>query len=132
MVLVAAAYFAAFMLRVNFQLTSTTANSLLHSLPMVEAIAVAALFVTRTYRGMWRYSAGADALRFAQGAALSALSIYAAAAIVSIDYDLAVGFIFALLLFTLLGLSRFSFHCFHRLLCALGPPSARVLVGKCK
>jgi UDP-GlcNAc:undecaprenyl-phosphate/decaprenyl-phosphate GlcNAc-1-phosphate transferase len=128
MMLIAAAYFGAFMLRMNFELSPATVNSLLHNLPAVEAIAIAAFFVARVYRGMWRYTAGVDSLRFAQAAALSALLVYAAAAVIPIEYDLAAGLIFGLLLFTLLGLSRVSFLFFHLLVRKLGPASARVLV----
>jgi UDP-GlcNAc:undecaprenyl-phosphate/decaprenyl-phosphate GlcNAc-1-phosphate transferase len=128
MVLVAAAYFGAFMLRLNFQLTSTVVSSLLHSLPIVVSTAVAALFVTRIYRGIWRYTAGADALRFAEAAVLSAVLVFVAAAVLPINYDLGVGFIFGFLLFILLGVSRLSFHFIHCLVRTFGPHSSRVLV----
>jgi len=126
--LVAAAYFAAFVLRLDFQLSYPMVSSLLHSLPIVVAAAMMALIVTGTYRGIWRYTALTDALRFAEGATLSAILVLAASMVVPIRYDPAVAVIFAVLLFNLLGLTRLSFHFFHRLVETLAMFRPRVLV----
>jgi UDP-GlcNAc:undecaprenyl-phosphate/decaprenyl-phosphate GlcNAc-1-phosphate transferase len=128
LILISAAYFGAFMLRLNFRPNYPIVSSLLHSLPNVLAAAMAALLVTRTYRGMWRYTAILDALRFAEGAALSGILVLAATALVPIEYDLRTGLMFSLLLFNLLGLSRLSFCFLHRLLRTLATPGSRVLI----
>jgi len=126
--LVTAGYFGASMLRLNFQLTYSTVSSLLHGLPIVVGAAMAALFATGTYRGIWRYTAVADALRFAEGATLSGILVFAAALMVPIRYDPAVAVMFAVLLFNLLGLTRLSFHFFHRIVQTLATPRPRVLI----
>jgi UDP-GlcNAc:undecaprenyl-phosphate GlcNAc-1-phosphate transferase len=126
--LVAAGYFAACVLRTDFQISYPTADSLMHSLPIVVGATMMALIVTGVYRGIWRYTALTDALRFAEGAALSAILVFAASMIFPIRYDFAVAVIFALLLFNLLGLTRLSFHFFHTLVQTLATSRSRVLV----
>jgi UDP-GlcNAc:undecaprenyl-phosphate GlcNAc-1-phosphate transferase len=127
-ILIAAAYFGAYLIRLNFRLTYPWISSLLHSLPTVATAAVIALLITRTNRGMWRYTAIADALRFAKGAALSGVLVFLTSKLIPIEYDLAAGCLFSLLLFNLLGLSRLSFGLLHRLLSKLATPGSRVLI----
>jgi hypothetical protein len=92
------------------------------SFPIVEA-QFWPRFCNATLSRDVRYTAGADTLRFAEGAALSGLLVYAA--VVPIDYDLGAGVIFALLLFALLGLNRLSFNFFHQVVWTLDLPNAR-------
>ena len=119
--LITAAYFGAFMIKLNFHLTYPLVSSLLHSLPALASAAMLDCDYPQQ-SGNWRFTAIADALRFAKGAAASGILVFGASRVLPIEFDLATALMFSLLLFNLLGLSRLSFGFLHRLLCNLAPP----------
>jgi len=127
-IMVAAAYFGAFVLRHDFRLEGLPLHEMTHSLPIAIAASLAAFAATRVYRGIWRFTSIEDALRFAQASALSAIVVFLLARIVTNAFTISTAAIFAMLVFNLLGLSRASFQVMRWIARALGQSAPRVVV----
>ena len=108
--LIAAAYFAAFLIRLDFAILPWHGELLLRSLPWVLAATYPAFAITGVYRGMWRYTGLADAVRFANGAVAAGLCLLVISRFVPLGLSGSILVLFIILLFNLLAASRMSFR----------------------
>jgi len=67
LVLITAAYFGAWLIRLDFRIGDGLVMALLASAPWVIAATYAAFFALGIYRGIWRYAGFSDVIRFAMG-----------------------------------------------------------------
>ena len=126
--LIPAAYFGAFLLRLDFYIDDGRMMSLLHSLPAVMAVTYGAFLVAGIYRGIWRYASVSDVIRFANGAVLAGTLVVVASLVVPIALSGSVAALYVILLFNLLVASRMSFRALRRGVALLAAPHERVLI----
>ena len=110
--LVPVAYYSAYRLRFEGELLLTNYQLFLHSLPVVLASQLIALFVVGGYRGTWRHFGMMDAVVFAKGVILGTVlsMLVILFAYHFNDYSRSVFVIYAALLMLLLAGSRASFR----------------------
>jgi UDP-GlcNAc:undecaprenyl-phosphate/decaprenyl-phosphate GlcNAc-1-phosphate transferase len=128
LILITAAYFGAFLIRLDFKFDDRRVASLIVSLPWVIAATYAAFLVAGIYRGIWRYAGISDVIRFANGAALAGILIVIASVFVPINLSGSIAVLFVILLFNLLVASRLSFRALRKGVGLLALPNERVLV----
>ena len=126
--LIAAAYFGAFLIRLDFAIPPQLSDSLVRSLPWVLAATYPAFVVTGVYRGMWRYTGLADAVRFANGALMAGVCVLLLSLFVPLRFSGSTTLIFTILLFNLLVASRMSFRLLRKASSRLAIPITRVLI----
>ena len=126
--LIAAAYFAAFLIRLDFAISPWHGELLLRSLPWVLAATYPAFAITGVYRGMWRYTGLADAVRFANGAVAAGLCLLVVSRFVPLGLSGSILVLFIILLFNLLVASRMSFRLLRKASARLAVPATRVLI----
>lgn len=112
--LIAFAYYLAFVLRFDFHLEASQLQLYLASLPLVVIATYGAFFFSGIYRGVWRYTGLEDLLHLVKGvisgtlvAAVAVLFFYR-----FIGYSRVVFILYALLLFLGMAASRLSFRLF--------------------
>lgn len=127
-VLIAAAYFGAFLIRLDFQISPPLADALMKSLPWVLLATYPAFLVTGVYRGMWRYTGLADAVRFANGALAAGVSVLVVSWFVPLHLSGSTTLLLVILLFNLLVASRMSFRLLRKASAHLAVPITRVLI----
>jgi UDP-GlcNAc:undecaprenyl-phosphate/decaprenyl-phosphate GlcNAc-1-phosphate transferase len=126
--LIAAAYFGAFLIRLDFAIPPQLPDSLLRSLPWVLAATYPAFVVTGVYRGMWRYTGLADAVRFANGSLGAGVCVLLLSRFAPLRFTGSTTLIFTILLFNLLVASRMSFRLLRKASARLAIPITRVLI----
>ncbi|MBF6559003.1 MAG: hypothetical protein IVW56_01840 [Candidatus Binataceae bacterium] len=126
--LIPAAYFGAFLLRLDFFIDDGRMMSLLHSVPAVMAVTYVAFLVAGIYRGIWRYASVSDVIRFANGAVLAGTLVVVASLVVPIALSGSVAALYVILLFNLLVASRMSFRALRKGVALLAAPHERVLI----
>jgi UDP-GlcNAc:undecaprenyl-phosphate GlcNAc-1-phosphate transferase len=127
-VLIAAAYFGAFLIRMDFAVPPQLTGTLIRSLPWVFAATYPAFIITGVYRGMWRYTGLADAVRFANGALMASVGVLLLSLFVRLPFTGSTTLIFTMLLFNLLVASRMSFRLLRKASARLAIPITRVLI----
>ena len=128
LVLIAAAYFGAFLIRFDFTIPPRLSESLIRSLPWVIAATYPAFLMTGVYRGIWRYAGLADAVRFANGALASGVCVLVVAQITPVHLSGSTTLLFVILLFNLVVSSRMSFRLLRKASAHLAVPTTRVLI----
>lgn len=128
LMLVTAAYFGAFLMRLDFKIDDRRMTALLHSVPWVLLATYAAFMIVGIYRGMWRYASFSDVLRFANGAVLAGIFVVLLALWTPLSLSGSVAVLFVILLFNLLVASRLSFRALRRALAVLALPHERILI----
>jgi len=83
--LVMAAYFGAMSLRYDFSLRADQVGEMLIGLPWVILLSCGAFWIAGVYRGIWRHTGVADAVRFAAAASLGGMMVVVEAAILPIS-----------------------------------------------
>jgi UDP-GlcNAc:undecaprenyl-phosphate GlcNAc-1-phosphate transferase len=126
--LIAAAYCGAFLIRLDFAIPPRLTDSLVRSLPWVLAATYPAFVVTGVYRGMWRYTGLADAVRFANGALAAGVCVRLLSLFAPLLFTGSTTLIFTILLFNLLVASRMSFRLLRKASARLAIPITRVLI----
>lgn len=126
--LIPAAYFGAFLLRLDFNVPEYQLGAMLHSLPAIMVASYAAFLVAGVYRGIWRYAGLSDLLRFANAAVLAGVLMVATSLVIPIDISGSIVVLFVLLVFNLLVGTRISFRALRRAVMSLALPSGRVLI----
>ncbi len=126
--LIPAAYFGAFLLRLDFKINDGLMASLLSSLPWVLAMTYAAFLVAGVYRGIWRYASVSDLLRMANGAVLAGVFVVLLSLVAPIELSGSVAVLFVILLMNLLAASRFSFRALRKGVAWLAVANERVLI----
>ncbi|MGH7933111.1 MAG: nucleoside-diphosphate sugar epimerase/dehydratase, partial [Candidatus Binataceae bacterium] len=128
LVLVTAAYFGAFLIRLDFAIDDTLMTALLRHVPFVILATYAAFLTAGVYRGIWRYAGFSDVLRFASGSMLAGVFVVIASLFAPINLSGSVAVLFVILLFNLLVASRLSFRALRRAVALLALPHDRMLV----
>ncbi len=128
--LIAAAYFGAFLIRLDFKISASLAHDLVKTLPWVLAASYSAFVATGVYRGMWRYTGMADAVRFANGALAAGVGVLVLSWFVPLPLGRSNSLILLLviLLFNLLLASRMSFRLLRKASARFAVPITRVLI----
>jgi UDP-GlcNAc:undecaprenyl-phosphate/decaprenyl-phosphate GlcNAc-1-phosphate transferase len=126
--LVAAAYFGAFLIRLDFAISQSLVDSLVKSLPWVVVATYPAFIMAGVYRGMWRYTGLADALRFANGALAAGICVLITSWFVPLNLSGSTTPLFVILLFNLLVASRLSFRLLRKAIARLSIPATRMLI----
>jgi len=108
------AYYLAFNLRFEFQLSDSLINLFLTSLPLVVTATYAGFFLFGIYRGLWRHTGLEDLVRIAKAVACGTfLSMIALILVYRFDgYSRIVFIVYGLLLFLGVAGSRLSFRLF--------------------
>ena len=132
--LVAASFYAAYVLRLGSNGTLTQKTVFLQAFPVVLFCRYAAFIPFGLYRGVWRYAGARDAASVVMAVALSGGVAYGIVAATRTWYDFprSVFLIDVLLCTTLIGASRFWERAAHRGLLTLrapGPRTRTVIVG---
>jgi UDP-GlcNAc:undecaprenyl-phosphate/decaprenyl-phosphate GlcNAc-1-phosphate transferase len=123
-----AAYFGAFLLRLDFRIDQGRIDAILATLPWVMMATYAAFAVTGVYRGIWRYAAFSDIVRFANGAILAGVFVVAISLVRPLELSGSIAVLYVILVFNLLLASRFSFRAIRRAIALIVEPANRVLI----
>ncbi|HEY6394661.1 MAG TPA: hypothetical protein VIX12_04530 [Candidatus Binataceae bacterium] len=126
--LISGAYCGAHMLRLNFELDDKIAAEIAQSLPAVLIVTYGAFLIAGVYRGIWRYSGFPDALRLGWGSVLALVFMFIGSRFVPILHSGSILILYAILLFNMLVVTRFSFLAFRRGLMHLVSAGQRVLI----
>jgi UDP-GlcNAc:undecaprenyl-phosphate GlcNAc-1-phosphate transferase len=126
--LIPAAYFGAFLIRLDFRINDALMASLLHCVPWVLAVTYAAFMVSGVYRGIWRYASVADLLRLTIGAVLAGAFLVLLSMNIRIELSGSIAVLYVILLANFLVASRFSFRALRRGIALLAVANERVLI----
>lgn len=126
--LVAAAYFGAFLIRLDFVIPESLVDLLAKSLPWVVVATYPAFVMAGVYRGMWRYAGLADGLRFANGALAAGISVLITSWFTTLHLSGSTTVLFVVLLFNFLVASRMSFRLLRKAAARLSVPTTRMLI----
>lgn len=126
--LIAAAYFGAFLIRLDFTVSQRLVDVLVKSLPWVAGATYPALVMAGVYRGMWRHTGLADALRFANAALAAGVGVLLVSLFVPLPLTGSTTLLFVILVFNLLVASRMSFRLLRKATALLAVPRTRVVI----
>jgi len=126
--IIPAAYFGAFLLRLDFTIDQGRVHAIIGTMPFVIAATYAAFIVAGVYRGIWRYAGFSDILRFANGSILAGIFIVLISLAYPISLSGSIAVLYVILLFNLLIGSRFSFQAMRKAMALMAVPSDRVLI----
>lgn len=126
--LIPAAYFAAFLIRLDFKINDPLMASFIRSLPLVMVATYASFLMAGIYRGIWRYASVSDVIRFATGSLLAGIFVVLTSLAVPIELSGSVAVLYVILLLNLLVASRMSFRALRRGVGLLASPDERVLI----
>lgn len=123
---VSAAYFGAYLIRMDFSIPDEFFHQLLRNLWQVLLVSYSALFVAGVYRNIWRHTELSDATRFAKAAVVASgmLILWQGN---PVSWSIII--LFAILLFNLLTATRLSFVVLRRALAKLGRSRTVLIVG---
>jgi UDP-GlcNAc:undecaprenyl-phosphate GlcNAc-1-phosphate transferase len=125
---ISAAYFGAYLIRLDFTINEHQFGSIAGSLWQVLLVSYLAFVVSGVYRNMWRYASLSEALRFGRAAALAGVMVAVVQLLEQQRIPRSIPLIFAILLVNLLIVTRFSFHLLGRALKQLAASSNRLLI----
>jgi UDP-GlcNAc:undecaprenyl-phosphate/decaprenyl-phosphate GlcNAc-1-phosphate transferase len=125
---VSAAYFGAFLIRLDFTINERQFAIIVGSLWQVLLVSYASFVGSGVYRNMWRYVSLSEALQFGKAAALAGLMVAGLQWLEQEQIGRSIPLLFAILLVNLLIATRFSFHLLRRLARRLASGCSRVLV----
>jgi UDP-GlcNAc:undecaprenyl-phosphate/decaprenyl-phosphate GlcNAc-1-phosphate transferase len=126
--LIPAAYFGAYLIRLDFKIDEPFMASLIRSLPPLILATYASFLLAGIYRGMWRYASVSDAIRFANGSVLAGIFVVLTSMVVHLDISGSIAVLYVILLLNLLVASRMSFRALRRGVALLASPDERVLI----
>jgi UDP-GlcNAc:undecaprenyl-phosphate GlcNAc-1-phosphate transferase len=126
--IIPAAYFCAFLLRLDFMIDEGRVGAILGTMPWVMAATYAAFIVAGVYRGIWRYAGFSDILRFANGSILAGIFIVVISLVHPLSLSGSIAVLYVILLFNLLVASRFSFQALRKAMALMAAPADRVLI----
>jgi UDP-GlcNAc:undecaprenyl-phosphate/decaprenyl-phosphate GlcNAc-1-phosphate transferase len=126
--LIAAAYFGAFLIRLDFAVPPRLPDALVRSVPWVIVATYPAFLAAGVYRGIWRYVGLADAVRFANGALGAGVLVLFFSLFAPVSLSGSTALLFIILLFNLLVASRVSFRLLRKASALLAVPLTRVLI----
>jgi UDP-GlcNAc:undecaprenyl-phosphate GlcNAc-1-phosphate transferase len=123
-----AAYFGAFLLRLDFTIDAGRVDAIIETIPWVIAATYIAFVVAGVYRGIWRYAGFSDIMRFANGAILAGIFVVMIALVHPLALSGSIAVLYVILLFNLLIASRFSFQALRKAIALMASPADRVLI----
>jgi UDP-GlcNAc:undecaprenyl-phosphate/decaprenyl-phosphate GlcNAc-1-phosphate transferase len=126
--LIPAAYFGAFLIRLDFRISEIEMASFIRSLPAVIIATYASFLIAGIYRGIWRYASVSDVIRFANGSVLAGIFVVLAALVAPLELSGSIAVLYVILLLNLLVASRLSFRALRRGVALLAEPDERVLI----
>src|ERR1700687_6234677 len=126
--LIPAAYFGACLLRRDFKINDALIISMMSSTPVFFVATYVAFGLTGVYRGIWRYAAMADFIRFANGSLLAGVLVVIASLFIRLEISGSIAVLYVVLLFNLLVFTRMSFQIQRRVLALFALPTERVLI----
>jgi UDP-GlcNAc:undecaprenyl-phosphate GlcNAc-1-phosphate transferase len=126
--LIPAAYFGACLLRRDFRINDALIISMMSSTPVFFVATYVAFGLTGVYRGIWRYAAMADFIRFANGSLLAGVLVVIASLFIRLEISGSIAVLYVVLLFNLLVFTRISFQIQRRVLALFALPTERVLI----
>jgi len=127
--LIAAAFFGAHLLRLDFRATPQLVEALLRSLLVVVPLAYVELFAFGVYRGIWRSTGLEDAVRIAGASLSAAASLFLVSGYISSSPTKSIDLLFGVLLFNGLMAARVSFRLFRAAARALSSGGRVLVVG---
>lgn len=128
LVVIPAAYFGAFLLRLDFTISEGEASAILQTLPWVIGATYAGFAAAGVYRGIWRYAGFSDIMRFANGAILGGIFVVLIALVHPLTLSGSIAVLYVILLFNLLIASRFSFLAIRKAIALMADPADRILI----
>jgi len=126
--LIPAAYFGAFLIRLDFKINDPLMASFIGSLPLVLIATYAAFLVAGIYRGIWRYASVSDVIRFANGSVLAGIFVVLESLVMPLSLSGSIAVLYVILLLNLLVASRMSFRALRKGVALLALPDERVLI----
>jgi UDP-GlcNAc:undecaprenyl-phosphate GlcNAc-1-phosphate transferase len=126
--LIPAAFFAAFLIRLDFKINDPLLQSIISTLPLVMVATYVAFLIAGIYRGMWRYASVSDVIRFANGSVLAGAFVVLISLITRIELSGSIAVLYVILLMNLLVASRMSFRALRQGVALLALPDERVLI----
>jgi FlaA1/EpsC-like NDP-sugar epimerase len=126
--LIPAAYFGAFLIRLDFKITDPLMLAFIGTLPWVIATTYAAFLIAGVYRGIWRYASVSDVIRFANGSVLAGISLTLISLLLPLELSGSIAVLYVILLLNLLVASRLSFRALRWGVASLAQPDERVLI----
>jgi UDP-GlcNAc:undecaprenyl-phosphate GlcNAc-1-phosphate transferase len=126
--LIPAAFFAAFLIRLDFKINDPLLQSIISTLPLVMVATYVAFLIAGIYRGMWRYASVSDVIRFANGSVLAGVFVVLISLITRIELSGSIAVLYVILLMNLLVASRMSFRALRQGVAFLALPDERVLI----
>ncbi len=126
--LIPAAYFGAFLIRLDFKITDPLMQAFIQTLPWVFLATYPAFLIAGVYRGIWRYASVSDVIRFATGSVLAGIFLTLISLAKTLELSGSIAVLFVILLLNLLVASRLSFRAFRWGVALLALPDERVLI----
>jgi UDP-GlcNAc:undecaprenyl-phosphate/decaprenyl-phosphate GlcNAc-1-phosphate transferase len=126
--LIPAAYFGAFLIRLDFRINDALMATFVKSLPLVMLATYASFLVAGVYRGIWRYASVSDVIRFAIGSVLAGIFVVLTSLVLPIELSGSIAVLYVILLLNLLVARRMSFRALRRGVALLALPDERVLI----
>jgi UDP-GlcNAc:undecaprenyl-phosphate GlcNAc-1-phosphate transferase len=126
--LIPAAYFGAFLVRLDFKINDPLMASFISSLPLVMMATYASFLIAGIYRGIWRYASVSDVIRFANGSVLAGIFVVLTSLVFPFELSGSIAVLYVILLLNLLVASRMSFRALRRGVGLLALPDERVLI----
>jgi UDP-GlcNAc:undecaprenyl-phosphate GlcNAc-1-phosphate transferase len=126
--LIPAAYFGAFLIRLDFKITDPLMQAFIETLPWLMGATYAAFLIAGVYRGIWRYASVSDVVRFATGSVLAGIFVTVVSLMKPIELSGSIAVLYAILLLNLLVASRLSFRAFRWGVALFALPDERVLI----
>jgi UDP-GlcNAc:undecaprenyl-phosphate/decaprenyl-phosphate GlcNAc-1-phosphate transferase len=128
LIVIPAAFFGAFLLRLDFTIDEGRVASILSTLPWIMVGTYAAFMIAGVYRGIWRYAGISDVVRFANGSILVGIFISLIALVKPLALSGSITLLYVILLFNLLVASRFSFQALRKGVALMAASTDRVLI----
>jgi UDP-GlcNAc:undecaprenyl-phosphate GlcNAc-1-phosphate transferase len=126
--LIPAAYFGAFLIRLDFRINDALMQAFIGTLPWVMGATFAAFLIAGIYRGIWRYASVSDVIRFANGSVLAGVFVVLISLVLPLELSGSIAVLYVILLLNLLVASRMSFRALRRGVALLALPDERVLI----
>lgn len=128
LVVIPAAYFGAFLLRLDFRIDQGRIDAILATLPWVIVATYPAFAVAGVYRGIWRYAGFSDIMRFFKGSMLAGIVVVLIWSMHQLELSGSIAVLYVILLFNLLIASRFSFLGIRKAMALMVKPADRVMI----
>ncbi len=128
LIMIPAAYFGAFLLRLDFTIDEGRVGSILATLPWIVVATYVAFMIAGVYRGIWRYAGISDVIRFAKGSILAGIFVSLIALVKPLALSGSITLLYVILLFNLLVACRFSFQALRKGVALMASSVDRVLI----